>query len=63
MTIVLEKHIETTDVISGLREYINSFDPDLFVLREFATQKDADHFIVEIRLSTLKKIADSLTIR
>ena len=62
MTVVLEKHIKETDAIEGLINYINSFDPELFVTQQFSTQPDADFHVVEIRLSTLKQIADRMSI-
>ena len=60
MTVILEKLIKETDVAEGLSNYVNSFDPELFVTQQFSTQPGADCHVVEIRLSTLKMIADRI---
>lgn len=60
MTVVLEKKMAETDTISGFLEYIDSFDPELFSIQQFQSQPGSDSYTVEVRLSTLKKIADQI---
>jgi hypothetical protein len=60
MTVILEKNIRETDAITGFLDYIDSYDPELFVTHPFSTEPGANSYIVEVRLSTLKLIADRL---
>lgn len=60
MTVVLEKNIDKTDAITGFLNYIDSYDQELFVTQPLSTEPGANSYIVEVRLSTLKLIADRL---